>query len=262
MATECGGFGNDGDVQSLRQRWDQGDTVVGGWISIANTLTAEVMATAGFDYVCVDNQHGVIDYSDTPSILQVLGLGESVPLARAPWNEPGVIGKMLDAGAHGVIVPMVNSVDEAKAAVAACRYAPNGSRSYGPTAVGGRHHNYFEWANANVLCIPMIETAEALSSLDEILGVTGIDAVYVGPADMSVSLGLPPGNNDNDPRFVDALNSVVAACLRHGVTPGIHATPELVERREEMGFRMITAVSDIGALRSGLGQAAGPAGYR
>jgi 4-hydroxy-2-oxoheptanedioate aldolase len=250
-----------GSVEQLRDKWAADDGAVGGWLSIANTVTAEVMARAGFDYVCVDNQHGVVGYADIPALIQVIGIGPSVPMVRVPWNEPGVIGKVLDAGAHAVIVPMVNSPEEARAAVAASRYHPDGSRSYGPTAVGARHSDYFAFARDNVTCIPMIETTKALARLDDILSVPGVDVVYVGPGDLSVSLGLPPGNNDDDPRFVEALETVVGACARHGVVAGIHARPELVDRRRDMGFRMITAISDIGALRSGLGAGSDRGGY-
>ena len=250
-----------GLMRSLREKWRRGEPVVGGWLSIPSTVTAETMARAGFDYLCVDNQHGAFDYAQTVPALQVIGSGDSVPLVRVPWNEPGVIAKMLDAGAHAVIVPMVNSAPEAVAAVRACRYHPEGARSYGPTLVGPRHGDYFAFAVEEVACIPMIETAEALAQLGEICEVPGVDTIYVGPADLSVSLGLPPGNNDDDPRFLESLEHVVATCARHGVVAGIHATPDLVQRRAEMGFRMVTATSDLGALRSGLGTARGDSLY-
>lgn len=239
----------------LRTSWAGGETSIGGWVSTANAVTTEVMARANFDYLCIDNQHGLIGYQDTAGLLQVAALGTSVPLVRVFSNDAAQIGRVLDAGAHGVIVPMVNSAAEALAAVSACRYAPDGTRSFGPNGISMREPGYYAGANQSALCIPMIETAEAIAALDEILSVSGVDAIYVGPADLSISLGLPPGNNDDDQRFTDALATIVAACGRHGVAAGIHATPNLVARRTEMGFQMITSVSDLSALRAGIAAA-------
>ena len=236
----------------MKDKWARGEATIGGWCTVADTMTAEAMGRAGFDYVCVDNQHGVIDYASSVPMLQAIDLGASTPVVRVPWNEPGIIGKMLDAGALGIIIPMVNSVDEARAAVRACRYAPLGARSFGPVRASMRVEDYHANANDQVACIPMIETVQAIDALDEILVVPGIDAIYVGPADLSITLGLPPGNHDDEPVFVEALETIVAACGRHGVVPGMHTTVALTPRRLEMGFRMLTATSDLLALRTAL----------
>jgi len=212
---------------------------------------AEAAARAGFDYVCIDTQHGAIEYSDVVPMIQAILLGGSSPIVRVPWNEQGIIGKMLDAGAHGVIVPMVNTVAEAEAVVNSVRYAPQGARSYGPTVAGVRADDYPAWSAANVAAIPMIETTQAIGNIDEILAVPGIDAVYVGPADLSITLGLPPRNNDGNPDFDDALATIVAACQKAGVVPGIHANGALVPKRHAAGFRMVTATSDLLAARIG-----------
>ena len=238
-------------MQSLREKWAGGATTFGGWLSIPSTVTAESAGRVGFDYVCVDSQHGAIDYANVLGLVQAISLGESSPVVRVPWNEPGIIGKSLDAGAYGVIVPMVNSRAEAEAVVRAARYAPDGSRSWGPVIPGMRRKDNRGWATEHVAVIPMIETAEAIANLDEILSVPGVDAVYVGPADLSISLGLAPGNNDGDPLFDDALTTIVAACERHGVVAGIHATGALTPRRREQGFRMMTVTSDALAIRAG-----------
>jgi len=222
------------------------------------------MARAGFDYVCVDTQHGAVGYQAAVELIRAIEHGGSIPVVRVPWNEPGIIGKMLDAGAQGVIIPMVNSVPEAHAAVAACRYAPDGSRSYGPTVSRIRRDDYLAWAAENVAVIPMIETRQAVEGISAILEVPGIDAVYVGPADLSLTLGLPPGNNDGQPAFDDGLATIVAACRAAGVVAGIHGTGELVPRRNEQGFQMVTATADQLALADGaahaLAQARGTAG--
>jgi 4-hydroxy-2-oxoheptanedioate aldolase len=237
---------------TLREQWRNGETTLGGWLAIPSTVLAETTARAGFDYVCVDTQHGAIEYSDAVGLIQAILLGGSTPIVRVPWNEPGIIGKILDAGALGVIVPMVNTVAEAEAVVRAARYAPSGSRSYGPTVVGMRRPDYVAWAAENIAVIPMIETGEALENLDDILAVDGIDAIYVGPADLSLSLGLAPGNNDDDPVFAEAYTKILDSCRRAGVVAGCHASGTLTPRRTGAGFRMVTVTTDLVAARIGL----------
>ena len=215
-----------------------------------STVSAEVGAGIGFHYTCLDMQHGAIDYQMAVAMTQAIVLGGGHPIARVPWNETGIIGKVLDAGIEGVIVPMVNSASEAQSVVRSARYLPLGARSYGPVMAGSRRGNYFEWAAGGIAVIPMIETVEALTNLDEILEVPGIDAVYVGPADLSISLGLKPANNDGEALFDDALATIVSACRKHGIVPGIHTTTQFVAKRLEQGFRMVTVSNDMIALRT------------
>jgi 4-hydroxy-2-oxoheptanedioate aldolase len=238
---------------TLREMWTDGQSTLGAWLTIPSTVSAETAGRAGFDYVCVDNQHGVNDYQITVTMMQAILLGGGTPIVRVPWNEPGIIGKMLDAGAEGVIVPMVNSAAEAQAVVTACRYPPLGMRSFGPVLVMPRIPDHTTVANGRTAVIPMIETVDALNNLDEILAVPGVDAIYVGPADLSLSLGLAPGNNDGEAKFDDALAAIVAACSRHGVVPGMHASGALAERRLEQGFRMLTVSGDLLAMRGAMG---------
>jgi 4-hydroxy-2-oxoheptanedioate aldolase len=239
-------------MDTLRTQWSEGRDTLGVWLTIQSVISAEAVARVGYDYVCIDNQHGVNDYQQTVAMAQAILLGGGTPIARVPWNEPGIIGKMLDAGIEGIIVPMVNSAAEAQAVVRAGRYSPVGARSFGPVVAGMRRANHFDWAGDGIALIPMIETVEAIANLDEILSVPGIDAIYVGPADLSITLGLPPGNNDGNSKFDDALATIVAGCRKAGVVPGIHATAALVERRLEQGFRMITVTSDMLALKGSL----------
>lgn len=215
-------------------------------------MAAESLARSGVAYVCCDNQHGLIDYQASVSMMQGILVGGSNPIARAPWNEPGIIGKLLDAGAQGVIIPMVNSAEEAQAAVGACRYPPHGARSWGPSGVAPRIENYFTASADQVAAIVMVETVDALNSVDDIVNTPGVDAVYVGPADLSISLGLPPGNNDDVPEFTEALNTIVAACQNAGVVPGIHSSGALTPRRLEQGFKMITVTADNVAMGVGV----------
>lgn len=239
-------------MKSLRDLWRAGETTLGLWATSPSSIAAEALARSGVEYVCVDNQHGLVDYQATVPMIQAILLGGSCPIARVPWNEPGIIGKMLDAGAQGIIVPMVNTAEEAQAAVAACRYPPLGARSFGPAGVGQRVPGYFDSSAEQIAVIPMVETVEALNNVDQIVSVPGVDAVYVGPADLSISLGLPPGNNDDAPEFVEALKTIVAACNRAGVVPGIHSSGGLTPRRLELGFRMVTVSADLVAMRLGV----------
>lgn len=239
-------------METLRELWAGDDPTFGTWLSIPSTVSAEASAHAGFDYVCVDNQHGAIDYQLSVAMMQAIIAGGGRPIVRVPWNEPGIIGKMLDAGAQAIIVPMVNTAEAARAVVSAVRYAPEGTRSHGPLMAAMRDANYQPNANRRIATVPMIETVEALKNLDEILSVPGIDAIYVGPADLSLSLGLAPKNNDGEPLFDDALTAIIAACRRHGVVPGMHSTGALAGRRVEQGFRMLTVAGDLLNMRSAI----------
>jgi len=240
---------------SLPELWREGGTALGAWLFLRDPLLAEAAGLAGYDYVCVDTQHGFTDLDQMATVLHALAGTPAVPVVRVTWNEPGLIGRALDAGALGIIIPMVNSADEARRAVEACRYAPAGSRSFGSLGASTRYGpDYARTANERVACIPMIETRAAVESIDEILAVPGIDAVYVGPADLSLTYGLPPAMDHEGDPFQGALASVVAACERHGVVPGVHANAAFAGARHAAGFRMITvgydATSAIQALRS------------
>jgi 4-hydroxy-2-oxoheptanedioate aldolase len=237
---------------SLRVIWAQQGAALGGWLTVPSSVSAEVMAHCGFDWLCIDLQHGLIDYSEMVQMLQGISSTATVPLVRVPWNEPGIIGKCLDAGAWGIIVPMVNSREEACAAVSACRYAPLGTRSYGPLRANYyAGSDYFDRANYEVTCIVMVETHVAVDNVDEIVSTPGVDAVYVGPADLSVTLGLPPAPDQPDQSFTDALERVIDACHRHEVIPGIAGNAQTATKRLRQGFRLVEVASDMRLL--GLG---------
>jgi 4-hydroxy-2-oxoheptanedioate aldolase len=240
-------------TDSLVSRWREGGTTLGAWMSLREPFLAEVAGGAGYDYVCVDMQHGLSDLDHVRTHLQAMARTPTIPVVRVPWNEPGIIGQVLDAGALGVIIPMVNSPDEARRAVAACRYAPVGARSFGPLTAGLRYGaDYATSANQTVACIPMIETRHAVESIDDILAVDGIDAVYVGPADLSITYGLPPALDNAGEPFDGALATVVDACRRRGIVPGIHASAALAAKRHASGFRMITVGFDAAPAMAGL----------
>jgi 4-hydroxy-2-oxoheptanedioate aldolase len=241
------------EAGSLPELWRSGGTALGAWLSLREPLLAEVAAGSGYDYVCVDMQHGLADFEQTVSLLHAVARTPAIPIVRVPWNEQGIIGRVLDAGALGVIIPMVNSPEEARRAVASCRYAPDGARSFGPLTAGVRHGGtYVAKANEIVACIPMIETRQAVESIDDILAVEGIDAVYVGPADLSLTYGLPPAMDNPGEPFDGALATVIDACTRHGVVPGIHTSAALAEKRYKAGFRMMTVGGDLGGVMQAL----------
>lgn len=227
-------------------KWRAGGQTVGGWLSLPNTHTAEMMAQAGFDWICIDLQHGLIDYSDLVRMLPAVSTGPATPLARVSGNNPSEIMKVLDAGVLGVIVPLVNSRAEAAAAVAACKYPPAGGRSFGPIRAGlygGR--GYAQEANDEIACIAMIETEEGLANLEEIVTTPGLGGIYVGPADLSLALGLPPAADSEEPRHLEAVAAIVAMCKKHNMPVGIHTTGGAWSRKRlDAGFNFVTLGTD------------------
>jgi 4-hydroxy-2-oxoheptanedioate aldolase len=231
---------------TLKTIWARGEAVVNGWLSIPSAFSAEVMAHQGFDSLTVDMQHGVVEYQTAVTMLQAISTTPVIPLARIPWNDPGVTMKILDAGVYGVICPMINTRAQAEALVRACKYPPFGIRSYGPVRASiYAGMDYGDKANQDILVIPMIETVEALDNLDEILSVPGVDAIYVGPADLSLALGCKPRLDQTDPPVVEAQQKIAEACRRHGVIAGIHNnTSTYALKMIEQGYRFVTLASD------------------
>jgi 4-hydroxy-2-oxoheptanedioate aldolase len=217
-------------------------------MSIDSAYTAETMSHAGFDWLCLDMQHGMLDYENVRQMLPAISTGSAIPFVRVPWNEPYEIMKVLDAGAYGVIVPMVNNREEAEQVVSACRYPPQGMRSFGPnraTFYAGK--GYVRNANDEIACIVMIETAEALENLEEIVTTPGVDAVYIGPNDLAYALGLVPAGDNDDPRHVETVTHILETARQHGVAAGIQtASVEFTRRYINQGFHMVTLGSDRG----------------
>lgn len=238
---------------SAKVKLKRGSPVVNGWLHIPSSLSAEAMAHAGFDTLTLDLQHGPIEFGTALTMLQAISSTPTVPLARAPWNEPGIIMKLLDAGCYGVICPMISTREQCEAFVATCRYPPHGVRSFGPTRV--QLHagaDYAEHANDEVLTFAMIETAEALRNLDDIMSVPGLDAVYVGPADLSQSLGGAPGADWEEGPVVEALSKIVGAAHEHGVIAGIHTvSTSYAQKMTRLGYKFVTVHSDLSYLISG-----------
>jgi 4-hydroxy-2-oxoheptanedioate aldolase len=242
-------------MSTLRELWDRGGVTVGGWCSLPSAFSAELMARSGYDWVCIDTQHGLIGYDQMALMLQAVAMTGTPAFVRVPWNQPDHIMKALDAGAQGIVVPMVNSAEEARAAVGACRYPPEGYRSWGPIRASLGVPGYSpSSANRRVVVAVMIETTSGLESADEILAVAGVDAVYVGPSDLAVSHGLEPGGDSRDPVHARLIEAALAACQRNGVVPGLHcASVENARHWRERGFRMLNVASDAVFLRQGAG---------
>ncbi|HKF70409.1 MAG TPA: aldolase/citrate lyase family protein [Stellaceae bacterium] len=230
----------------VREIWQSGGAVINGWCGIPSGFAAEVMAHMGWDSLVVDMQHGIVDYQAMVSMLQGISTTAVTPMVRVPWNTPADIMKALDAGAYGIICPMVNTRAECEAFVGACRYAPRGYRSSGPiraTLYGGP--DYHAKANDTVLAIAMIETREALENLDAVLSTPGLDGIYVGPSDLSISLGHAPGLDKSEEFMISALQKIVDGCKRHKVYAGLHTGGSAYAKRMiAMGFQFATLLGD------------------
>jgi 4-hydroxy-2-oxoheptanedioate aldolase len=234
---------------SLKARLAAGETLLGAWCMIPEALTAEALSRAGFDWVLIDMQHGCMDYETALSMIRAVDLGGAAPIVRAPWNDPGVIGRLLDAGALGVVIPMIQNAEDARRAVEACLYPPAGRRSFGPIRVGLRDGpGHFADANDRVLVIPMIETAEALADADAIARTPGVDALFVGPFDLSIALGLPPGDNDGKPAFDAAIAKVAKAARDAGVATAVLSNAAVAPLRLSQGFQLVSVVTDLSTL--------------
>jgi len=243
----------------VKRIWQEGGAVLNGWLHVPSTFCAEVMAHAGYDSLTIDLQHGASDFGDALGMMQAISTTEAVPFVRVPWNDPGLIMRLMDAGAYGVICPMINTGEEAERFVGACRYPPEGYRSFGPfraTLYAGT--DYPAHANEAVVTMAMIETAEALENLEEIMGVPGLDAVFVGPADLGQSLGEGPGMDREEPAVLEAIDRILGAAKGHGLAAGIFTgSTGYASRMVERGFRFVTVLSDARLLAAAAAQSVG-----
>jgi 4-hydroxy-2-oxoheptanedioate aldolase len=229
----------------MLRAWAEGRPLFGIWLTMPNVVGAEFAAREGPDYVCVDNQHGLIDFSDTVPMLVGVTAGGAIPVVRVTWNQPAPIMAALDAGAFGVVIPMVNDAEEARRAVAACRFPPKGMRSYGPVRAKYALGTADPIELDEVACIVMVETVGGIAHVDEIVSVEGVDAVYVGPSDLALAVGKKPGGPRPYDDLAEPLARIKTACRNHGVAVGIHALAgEVAQRYAEDGFDMITVGSD------------------
>lgn len=234
----------------LRTLWTQRRPTLNGWCMIGNPFVAEIMAAQGFDSITVDMQHGALDYSDLLPMLQAMRASKATLLARVPWLDPAAVMKALDAGAEGIICPMINTAADAARLVSYMRYPPHGERSFGPTRASIAHGpSYGAQSNANTLAFAMVETAEAFANLDAITATPGLDGIYVGPSDLSLSLSngaLKPGLDREEPKIIDALQQIAAACQKNDIIAALHCvTPAYALRAISWGYRMTTVGADV-----------------
>jgi 4-hydroxy-2-oxoheptanedioate aldolase len=237
---------------TIKEIWARGGAVINGWCSIPSSFSAEIMAHQGFDSITIDMQHGLVDYQVATTMLQAISTTSVIPLTRVPWNDPARLMKILDAGSYGVICPMINNPEIAESLVRACKYPPDGFRSFGPIRAkyygGGTTHgggDYHQFANEETLVIPQIETREAIKNLDAILQVPGISAIYIGPSDLSMALGKEPRKGQSDPEVVEAKTKILETCKRHGIPAGIHTnSTEVAVDMIKQGFQLTSIQSD------------------
>lgn len=234
---------------TMRRTLADGGIAIGVSCATGNVHATELFARSDLDYVYLDQQHGLISFDTVVNQLRTFAGRRTTPLVRVLRNDPGLIGQVLDAGAHGVIVPMVNSVEEAELAVAACRYQPTGVRSWGPIRAGFGLGTDPHTVDAEVLCLVMVETRGGLEQVERIAAIPGVDGIYIGPSDLAVSMGLSPGIAIQEGQHARAIARIRAACDAAGKVTGASGDPvDLVGQ----GFRMVTGGSEAGFLNTGL----------
>jgi 2-dehydro-3-deoxyglucarate aldolase len=227
----------------IRQKFREGGVAIGSWITFRDPAVAEIMARAGFDWLTVDMEHSPITLSEAQELIRVISLCDVCPLVRMPANDPTLAKRLMDAGAAGIIVPMVNSAADAELAVQSVKYPPLGRRSVGlarAQGYGPGFDDYVGTTNEDSLVIVQIEHADAVANIDQILAVPGVDAFFIGPYDLSASMGLP--GRFGDRRIQDALNAVIRAGQRQNVPAGIHVvypSRELMLEKTNQGFQFL-----------------------
>lgn len=240
-------------VNPLRRIWAANGTALNGWIALPSSLAAEAMMQAGWDSVTIDMQHGTADYADLLSLLPIIEKAGAAPLVRVPWLDEAAIMRALDAGALGIIAPMIETAADARRLVAACLYPPEGSRSFGPIRARlARGDAYGGVANAEIVPFAMIETRTAVDNLDEILAVPGLGGLYIGPADLSLAYGFPPGFDREEPEMLDLIVQILKRGTAAGLPCGLHCgTPAYAARMTAKGFALLTVGSDARFLEAG-----------
>jgi 4-hydroxy-2-oxoheptanedioate aldolase len=236
----------------LRNLWNEDASAINAWLGIPSTITAEIISRQGYDAITIDMQHGINDYSSAVPMLQAMAASDATLMVRVPWLEPGIIMKLLDAGALGIICPMVNTPADAERFVRYCRYAPDGDRSFGPVRAGLLHGPaYVKQANESIVSLAMIETAQALGQVAEIARTPGLSGVYIGPGDLGLSLGYEAKLDQTEPVVVDAIKRILEAAKNAGIKAGIHClAPAYAREMLGLGFDLVTVGMDIRLLTS------------
>jgi 4-hydroxy-2-oxoheptanedioate aldolase len=235
---------------TVKEKLAAGKPSVGTWLSLASPISAEYMAHTGFDWLVVDTEHSPIGFETTVQCFQAICTTDTIPMARVAWNDPILMKRLLDAGAMGLVVPMVNSPEEAEKAVKSMKYPPEGFRSLGGGRAGLYGSDYMSWANDEIAVIVQIEHIDAVNKTAEILSVKGVDACFIGPNDLAGSMGLKPDIHCRHPEHESAVMRVLESAKKVGKPAGIHCvTVEAVNRRIDQGFQFIAMASDAGLLR-------------
>lgn len=243
----------------VRAKLKRGEPSVGTWLTLPDPVSARLMARVGFDWLTVELEHTPVNFETAAQSFTVIAGNNCVPLARVPWNTGENIKRVLDTGAYGIVVPMVNSRAEAEAAVRAARYQPIGERS-----IGGQLHaanfdtdpaTYYAHANEEILVVIMMEHIKAIEAADQILSVPGIDVAFIGPNDLTNSMGKKPVFDSDDKEFKEAVAHVLATARKHGVAPGIHVLDvPAAQRRLGEGFQFIAITSEAGMMLAKAGE--------
>lgn len=244
---------------NILESWKAGKAVVNGWCAIPSSFSAELMAHQDWDAITIDCQHGLVDYTDAVTMLQAISTTDKTPTARVPWSDPAAIMKLLDAGAYGIIAPMINNRAQCEEFISYCKYPPIGQRSNGPIrAVLYAGSDYQPNANENVLAIAMIETAEAVDNLDEILSTPGLDGIYIGPSDLALSYGRKPVLDPTDEFVYGKMMDILAGAKKHNIPAGLHCgTAEFALRMIDAGFLLTTIANDARMMAIGCQQELG-----
>lgn len=240
----------------LRSIWAQGGTAINGWLHIPSSWSAEVMSHAGWDSLTIDLQHGLADYETAVTMLQAIATTNTVPLVRVTWNDPGQIMRLLDAGAYGIICPMINTRADVEAFISACRYPPHGLRSFGPTrAQIYAGTDYVLYANDTIVTLAMVETKQSLENLAEILATPGLDGIFVGPGDLGLSLTGQTAMDLSEPVLAAALAHIAKVTRENGRIAGIWVPTSAVGRQmQQLGYQFVTLSSDSRMLSAAAGE--------
>jgi 4-hydroxy-2-oxoheptanedioate aldolase len=236
-------------ANKILRKWAANEPVLNGWLSIACPFTAEIMAEQGYDSITIDLQHGLVGYEMATVMLQAMRASAVTPLVRVPWLDPAAIMKALDAGAYGVICPMINNRAEAERLVSYVRYPPKGARSFGPTRANySAGADYGAHADQELICLAMIETAEALANADEILSTPGLDGVYIGPADLTLGLTgrrYRTGFDREEPEMIEAILAILQKAHNAGVRACLHnGSAAYAAKAVGWGFDLVTIGND------------------
>jgi 2-keto-3-deoxy-L-rhamnonate aldolase RhmA len=239
-------LGNDQGItlkNILKEKLRNGENAVGTFVELGHPDITDILSHTGFDWLLIDGEHSPMGYETMERMLQSMAGTDCTPIIRPEWNDPVVIKRILDIGAHGIVVPWINSKGEAEASVAAARYPPEGIRGWGPRRASRHDPDYKKTANSEILVAVQVETQKSLDNLDEILGVDGIDACYIGPWDLSNNLGFGVPPNYENKEFVTAIETVLRIANDHGKPAGMWTNLENVGWAVQKGFRFNTVIN-------------------